>query len=414
MQRSSGEAATAVGMARELVRRDHAVDVLASTELARSIRSRIAVTVHELGRDLAVNEATARRVVDDFEPSHVIFADFPMMAGFSSGAAPLDTDRWVEQLRSMHVSLFTLDHLGYGQGPVSLYFGPPHLSSHPERIPALPEAMQILLPCPIHEPGPVGGRRGTPFRVACPPPCRDPEAVRARVRARLGVGDEPLVLHAVSQWTRDFCRVFGLAYYSILPRLLQWYFTGAPRAVVIVSVNGAATTPPIDRGGARVVALDSMDERAFGELVASCDLFLNENPFSSTLGRMVVEGVPAACLVNSRRLTEIHATVPPPLRALALELEQHRTGSVFPYRVLPLDFRAELQATGLFRDNRFGKTFLELEAWGGEDTREQLWRLLWDAEVRRDLREHQAAYGRALEALPGAHEVLGATAGSLR
>lgn len=403
MQRSTGEAATVVSMARELIEESCEVRVLASAELTPSIRARLPVDVRAFGSVATDNEALWLRTFDDFAPSHVIFADYPMLS-FSSGVAPLRSSAWVQRLDPSDATLLTLDHLGYGQRAVSLYFGPPHLCAHPQRIPELPATMGRLLPCPIHEPGPVPGRRGVPFRVRGPQP-PSPDA-RERARARLGIDGEAMILHTVSAWTRDFCDAYGIAYYELLPRLLGWYFEGAPQPVVLVSVNDGHTLPLEAPGSVRVVNLGAVDEATFGELVAGCDLFLNENPFSSTLGRVVCAGVPAACLVNSSTLVEIHRAAPERLVELALALEHERLGSVFPYRVLPLDFREELEALGLFRGNRFGLAFEELEVWGGEATRERLWHLLWSETARERLRERQRAYRDALEGLPGARAAL--------
>lgn len=404
MQRSSGEAATVLLMARALLEERCEVRVLASTELVPSLRSQLPAEVRALTSDRDDNVEAWQRTVTDFAPSHVVFADFPMLS-FSSGAAPLWCPRWLGLLERSRARLLTLDHLAYGQRPTELYFGPPHLCRHPERIPEIPARMGCLLPCPIHEPGSVPGRRGAPFGVPMPPlPSRGD--VRERVRARLGIEGGAMILHAVSAWAREFCRVFELGYYDVLGRVLGWYFEGAPQPVTLVSVNDGRTVAPTTTGAVRIINLDRVDADEFGELVASCELFLNENPFSSTLGRVAWSGVPAACLINSRRIGELHDQAPAGLVALALELERRRLGSVFPYRVLPLDFRAELDALGLFRDNRFARTFEELELWGGQPTRERLWQLVWDEAERARLRAHQHAYRRAVEALPGPRAVL--------
>jgi hypothetical protein len=265
--------------------------------------------------------------------------------------------------------------------------------------------MGRLLPCPIHEPGDVAGRRGIPFRVALPS-LPSAAAARERTRHRFGVEGAAVILHAVSTWTRDFCEAYGVDYYDVLPRLLGWYLEGAPSPVVLLSVNDGHTLSAVGSGSLRVVNLGPVDEATFGELVASCDLFLNENPFSSSLGRVVHAGVPAVCLVNSLTLTQIYETAPRALVELALELESRRLGSVFPYRVLPLGFAAELDELGLFRDNRFRLAFEELEVWGGEPARERLWRLVWDEAERSRLRDRQRAYRDALEGLAGARDAM--------
>ena len=404
MQRSFGEAATVVAMVRDLAKQGHAACVLASAELADSIRARVGVAVHKLGAELSSNQAQWHSTVDRFDPSHVIFADFPMLAGFTSGVAPLCTPSWTRQLMAMDTAVFTLDHLGYGQQPMPLYFGPPHLCRRPVTIPVLPAGMASLLPCPVHEPGSVAGRRGTPFSIPLPPSPRPRDDVRARTRARLGITEGAMVVHCASQWAHRFCEAFELPYYSVLSRLWGWYFRDAPQPVTVVSVNGVTSTE--SNSNVRVLVSPSLAEKEFSELIVSCDLFLNENPFSSALGRVVDEGIPAACFINSYRISELAEKAPAALRELAFELEERRPGSVFPYRVFPLDFRAELESMQLFRGNRFVRTFMELEAWGGEPTRRKLYDLLWDEATRRRLGSAQRDYAEAIATLPGPLEVL--------
>lgn len=415
MRRSSGEASTVVAMLRELVDRGHAACVLAADELVQSIRARVAVPVRGLGTELLPNQRLWRDTVDDFAPTHVVFADFPMMAGFPSGVAPLCTPSWTDQLMTMDASVFTLDHLGYGQKRMHVFFGPPHLCRRPVMIPPLPTGMRSLLPCPVHEPGSVAGRRGSPFAVRRSSASlrATREAIRTRTRARLGIADGVMVVHCASQWAQEFCRAFELAYYAVLPRLWDWYFRDAPEPVTVVSVNGVSEHDVPGSSRVRVHALPSMGEHDFGELIGSCDLFLNENPFSSTLGRVVNEGRPAACLVNGYKLVDIIDELPSALRELALELEEGRAGSVFPYRVLPLDFRAELESMQLLHANRFADTFEELEVWGGQRTRLRLWQLLWDGQTRERSRRAQRDYVRAVDALPGLFDVLTASGGGM-
>ncbi|MBV1858178.1 MAG: hypothetical protein KUG77_07185 [Nannocystaceae bacterium] len=406
MQRSSGEASTVVAMVRSLLERNHSAYVLASQELAGSIRARVNVPVDALGPHLPANQAQWRSTVDEFAPSHIVFADFPMLAGFSSGVAPLCTPSWTRQLMAMNATVFTLDHLGYGQTSMRLYFGPPHLCSQPVRIPELPEGMRTLLPCPVHDPGQLAGRRGTPFSIQPPPSPTVREECRERTRARFGITDGVMIVHCASQWAHRFCTAFDLSYYSILTRIWAWYFRDAPGPVTVISVNGV--TDALIENNVRVVASSSLPEGEFSQLIASCDLFLNENPFSSVLGHTVSQGIPAACFVNSYRIGDLADNAPPALRALAFEMEEHRRGSVFPYRVFPLDFRAELETMQLFRANRFVQTFEELEVWGGSPTQTRLHDLLWDEGTQSRLRKAQGDYAAALAALPGPQEVLAA------
>ncbi len=218
-----------------------------------------------------------------------------------------------------------------------------------------------------------------------------------------------MVLHCASAWMHRFCRAFDLPYFSLLPRLLDEYFRDAPEPVTVVSVNGfEATERPTS---IRLVSLPSMGAREFSAVLSSSDLFLNENPFSSALGRAVNLGIPAVSLANSYTIADVAQQPASAVRSLAFELEEHRPGSLFPYRVFPLDFREELTSMQLFRCNRFERTFRVLEAWGGAPTRDGLHDLLWGRD-KNDVSAAQQDYSRSLAGLPLAAEALLAGGGS--
>jgi len=94
----------------------------------------------------------------------VVFADYPLLF-WPGGVVPLAReDGWVSRLEDAKACLVTLDHFGFAQEAMEFFLGPPHLVNTHYQLGPIPSRMKIMLPCPMHEPLPVAGRKGRSFR----------------------------------------------------------------------------------------------------------------------------------------------------------------------------------------------------------------------------------------------------------
>jgi Family of unknown function (DUF6365) len=400
----SGETITSVHLARSVVERGGAVAFLASAFAATFIRPEFRGEVRVLGSDGAENRRTWHAALGEFGPDVVVFADYPLLF-FTSGASPLPDKAWVRSLDGIEARLVTLDHTGFAQRPIGLFFGPPHLSFHYESLPGLPERMEILLPCPMNEPGPVEGRRGAPFRYWSVP-LETGDEPRAGTRARYLEGDERyLVFHASARWAWEAAEAFALPHYRYLPTLLENHLAGAPHPVRLVSVNNGRLLPNPRGQKLRVTNLRPTDTPSFEALLFASDLLLTENRISITLGKAICGYLPSVALVNSRRYRELLRTASRETREILFDMESERPGAVFPYEIFPSGMRRELEQLGLYRDNSITRAFTTLELYA-EETGRELVRLLVDDEAREAHRARQRDYVQRLARLDDGEAVL--------
>ena len=400
---SSGEAITALHMAEALAAKGHRFHVLASEFTAGYFQATDPAFVSVLTNDLEENRALWKQSLAALEPQAVVFADYSLLF-FEGGAPPLADDVWIAELESTPAVLMTLDHLGYAQRSVRLHFGPPHLSFHCETVRPAPECMRILLPCPIHEPRPIAGRRGEPFRYWTRPELGGGElsAIRGELTPDpAGV----LVLHSAPGWAARFAAEWRLPYYAYLPAILDAHLAEVPGPVTVVSLNhGPALTPP---AGSRVRFRDlaPRSKQEFERILLAADLVLTENGVSATLGKAVCGFVPAAVLANGYRLSELPSMRDPGLTEIVESMEHDRSGAVFPYDVFPIWGSEELELLKLYERNTITRGFERLEVFADE-TKQRMVNLLADGTPRAAMRSAQEEYASAVDLLPGPAEIL--------
>ena len=402
---SSGEAITALHVAECLAAKGGRMHFLASDFTAYFLEGPFPRGVTRFTQDRDSNCQIWLDLIRDFVPDLILFADYPLLF-FSSGAPPFAGDAWASSLESLDIPLVTFDHLGYAQRPVSIYFGPPHLSFHCETLRAAPANMHILLPCPVQEPGFVPGRRGIPFRY-WDLPLKLPEAKRQAVRRRY-LRDERgmLVFHSTPGWAWRLAQNLGLPYYTFLSKIFETYFSGLDVPVTILSINDGDLLAPCEHAGIHIRNLASLPKDEYEALMLASDLMITENRLSVSLGKAVCGMVPGAVLRNSYRLRELLAFAEEPMRRILLEMEGERLGAVFPYEVFPIFGRQEMELLGLYTHNSLDEAFATLEVFGGEATRAQLHRLLLDPEAQEAVRSKQQDYANRLQSLEDAYDAL--------
>jgi hypothetical protein len=402
---SSGEAITALRMAEDVLTHDDRVFFLASKFAAGFIAPSLPTRFTQLTDDRMQNQVIWAETIESFEPNLVVFADYPLLF-FGSGVAPLVDDRWVAQLDTVDAAMATLDHLGYAQRRLSVFFGPAHRSIHAETTPPPSPRMQVLLPCPVHEPTTVDGRRGIPFR-SVNLPLELPASRRASIRRKfLERAPGLLILHVAPRWGWLIAEQLKLPYYSFLPRLLSGYLRGLTVPVTVVSVNRRHLLGANHDRQLRFVDLPTLKRGDFEALLLSADLVLTENAVSVSLGTAACGLRPVAVLRNSYRLGEALARADATMAALIQDMERQSPGAVFPWEVFPIWDRNDIEELGLFRDSSYPATLCWLEAFGGAETAERLHQLLLDDAEQAALRDAQARYVEQLEWLPTPREVL--------
>lgn len=404
VEQGSGETITCLHLAAGLEERGHQLLFLASPFASRFLGDRFPGRVRPLGPDLDANRRAWRAALAELRPDAIVFADYPLLY-FPAGAAPLVGPGWREELEAADAALVTLDHFGFAQEEMELFFGPPHMSYF-QRFPAIPERMQILLPCPMHEPGPVAGRRGHPFRYWEVPLALD-EGARREVRARhLLHEDELLVFHSVPNWAWRGAEMLGLPFYRHLAAILDHYLRDLPRPVAVVSVNNGSLLQAPPGAGVRFANLPPIPQPEFEALLFGSDLVLTENSVSISMGKAICGLQPCAALRNRFRFLELLQRAEEPLKGIMLAMERERPGTIYPFNAYPAGMTQELDHIVLYRDNCLTRAFRALEIFGGAETRQALQRLLLDPDEREALRAAQGEYVRRLERLGDGADVL--------
>ncbi len=402
---SSGEAITALHIAQDLASRGIDCWFAASAGVARLLGPAFDGRVVVLGESRAENQARWWEAIKSVAPSAIVFADYPLMF-FASGTVPLADARWVDGLQAFGGALLTLDHLGYAQRRQAVYFGPPHLTFGVEVTVDLPERMEVLLPCPTHEPGPVRNRKGVPVRYWEPVRAPPEERIGEIRRRYLGESDGILVFHSAPAWASRIAAQLGLPHYRYVPSLLQRYLAGHG-PVTVVSVNDGSLPAPAPDRGVRFVHFPALAPPDYELLLGAADLMMTDNAVSASLGKAACALTPCAVFRNTLELAPLlDRARDDPVAALAIAIENERPGAIFPYDVFPVWDARALGNLGFDYAGSYGQTFARLEAFGGETTRTALAALLFDAGTRSELRAAQRRYVTALAALPTAADAI--------
>ncbi len=402
----SGETITAIHLAEDLVENEHEVAFLASGFAQRFIRAAVPARIYQLSESGSDNLRMWRRTVADFAPEAIVFADFPLMF-FPTDVAPLAKEPgWVESLDDLDAKLVTLDHFGFAQGRRTLFLGPPHLGLGMLSLPDIPAGMEVLLPCPMHEPRPVDGRVGYPFRY-WKVPIRLSEEVKAETRLRyLGNEDGLFVFYPVPNWAWRYAELYRITLYDHMPKLLSGYFADHDSPVTLVSVNNGRLFPDREDPSFRIISLGPCPKAEFEALLFSADMVICDNKLSISIGKAICGFQASAILKNSFGPLELLQRADRTIKDIVRSMERARMGSVFPFEAFPTVTPTDVEQIGLYLDNSLPDGFLEVEIFGGYETREKLHALAYDPVARTAQRERQATYVEKLRKLPTGEAIL--------
>jgi hypothetical protein len=396
----SGETVTSVNVARELRDVGWPVAFLGSPFALGLVPDLIEGPRWPLGREGADNVRTWDAALREFRPELILFADFPLMF-FRQGSVPLaEVDGWTDALDRVDATLVTFDHFGFAQQTAPLFLGPPHLSMASQHFQPLPPRMQILLPCPMHEPDARRHAAGEPFRSFKLPLGLSLERRRA-VRASW-LGSDParlLVFHSVPNWAWRHAQRLNLALYEVLPRLLDMYLEPLADRITFVSINNGHLLQPPDGTRLQFTNLGPTPVATFEELLYAADLVLSENGLSISLGKAMCARQVAAVLHNTCRLPELMRRADRTMQEVLNTMEARRLGAVFPFAAFPTVTHADVEAIGLYKDSTLPAGLAWLELFGGQHTTDELQRLLTDPATRAALHQRQQVYIDKLERL---------------
>lgn len=405
VEAGSGETITALHMAEKITERGGKVFFLASAFARRFIKEKFPNDILEFTNDGDWNRAAWDASLRDFRPDGIVFADYPLLF-LASGTCPLsDKDEWVRSLAEVDACLITLDHTGFAQQGKGMFFGPPHLSFHYEKWPAIPEQMHVLLPCPMNEPSPLAWRKGRPFRY-WDLPLTMQEEQRQKIRQRyLEHEEDYLIFHSIPNWAWQIAQGYGLPYHLFLPEILEYYFADLPKPVTVISVNKGDILKQPAASKIRIINLSSLSKTEYEALLFSSDLMITENKVSISMGKAMCGLLPCVVLNNSYRYRDLLRRLKGKLRQIVTAMEKRRPGAVYPYEIFPQGTE-ELEQLGLYHDNSITRGFRELEIYGEEETRHELHRLLTDKATLDAFRAEQYAYVDKVQRLDDADDVL--------
>lgn len=420
---SLGETFTLARFAADLRAEGWRTEFLGSEFAAAFVREQ-GHTVSLLTRDRESNRTLLQSAVRRLEPALIVTADFFLFE--ATDARQMWRTAW---LTESGVPILTFDHLKFHPEPRAITLGFKSRFDRDEtlvgnfagvpagavprdtvRVPALPEGVTLVRPCPVHDPRP----RSDP-RIRCYDISRSEGGGTppADARKRLGIAEEEkVVVVPVGSWAIDLARHVRLPYPDLLARMLLRCFARAAGRVRILLVGKGLQPSKETRGPVTLELVPGLSFDDLRDLLASADLVLGDNATSATLGRAVMRGAPTAILVSSltvRRngdglLLDAPFVVSDFARELIVATERSAPGSVFPFAVYPLGWRDEMRP--LFDGNPYSDAVEWLELFDENGSSERLSNLLFDGTTRERIFERQRTYRHLVERLPGAVEMV--------
>jgi hypothetical protein len=424
--RAYGEINVAVPLAKGLADLGAEVWFVASALAARIASKHFAGRVFTMGPNREANQVTFWRTVKKFRPNLIVFSElYEILQPRRMPECPLVDGEFLQDINNLDAALVFLDFITHvpalreiaSCAECASPFGQTNLTSFLQRL-------QVVLPCPLNEPGEVSERRGVPYRVQGLPVSIQPEE-RTRVRARfLGAKSarkDILIVRTGSTWQAKLAKEFGVRVYNHFTDLLAAYLRGIKRPVTIVSVSDKQRLSPDRSGKMRVVNVSNLDPLDYQGLILSADLVLTDNQIGYTLAT-TIGSVAGAVLVNSFEVQEIlrqegYGTA---LARIVRRIERECPGSIYPHRIFPLPMDADAvsgepgtqPASASFGPDvvRLGRMrsspYVKIEMYGGRRTADLFRWLLEDPSAKDKLRQQDKAYIERLNAIDDGPTVL--------
>jgi hypothetical protein len=328
---SFGELTSALALAERVTEDGGEVCFLASPGAAKIIESGFPYRVSTMTPSVSTNHGIWWQAVRDFRPNVVVFSEVyeffarHMYPGYPS----LINWKWLKEIEGFDGCLVWIDVMGFMPfAEKSLA----RLSSPPRFMRSFLERLQVMLPCPSHDPAVLEGREGFAYRSIDLPLRVDP-GERERVRAQyLGEPDGGfLILHATGQWLRRLAETLRLPLYHYLSELLGAYLADLPKPVTLVDIADLLPRKPYVHGNFKVITLKSMPPRDFEALLLASDLMVSENLWSYGLAKTLGNVTPLV-LANSYALEELmkREAKGSQIRALIEEMDRKSPGAIYP------------------------------------------------------------------------------------
>ncbi len=419
--RTYGEINVVLPLAESVVAAGGEVWFLSSPLAAQLGRPAFADRVFEMSEDRAANQVLFWRIIKKYRPNLVVFSElYEILQSDRPRECPLLDSVLLQDLESVEATLVFMDFIAH-VGALQEVLACEHCAGQWGRraLRSFLRRLWVILPCPLHEPGPVPGRRGIPFRIG-PSPSSETAGVTDRTRCRakyLGKAaerDGVLILRGSSTWQADLAEEAGVQLHEYLSDLLALYFEDFPRPVTLVSVSDRhKLRRPEGNSRLKVVNLPNLPRDEYRTLVLAADLVLTENEISYSLGQALGHGH-GVLFVNSFTSRELSRREidHEGLRRLLSKVEENWPGSIFPHVIHPIRLtkadhklsEAPVSASGgslPVATTRLGRMasspFVKIELYGGRQTREILHRLLLDSSAAQELVREETGYLERLQ-----------------
>jgi hypothetical protein len=238
-------------------------------------------------------------------------------------------------------------------------------------------------------------------------PFRLPPGLKEQTRSRyLDSEDGLLVFYAVPNWAWQYAERHRITLYDHMPKLFSDFFAGYEKPVTLVSVNNGRLFDVGDDPRLRIINLGPCPKADFEALLFAADLAITDNKLSISIGKAICGFQASAVMKNSFGVLELMDRAEGTAREIVRRMERTRIGSVYPFDAFPTVTPKDVDQIGLYRDNGLPEGFLEVEVFGGAETREKLLSLAGDPVRRAQQRARQKIYVERLGKLPTGEAVL--------
>ncbi|MBU7000083.1 MAG: hypothetical protein HXS51_04920 [Theionarchaea archaeon] len=303
---------------------------------------------------------------------------------------------WIGFLEDMDVTTITFDSLGLGREfPANSYvispeLFPPRKYNILYKIPSFVEA--LIYPCP-----PFSGSGGS-HDIHCGRLYEEDFTGvihdKSRIRQELGIPEEVKVLfHPIPKWSLATQETRSMKYYPLLGDIITLQLSKLDIQAQIVCINPSDIPVYHSTHNVSVQELEFIPYDLFMKYLLCADLLITDNILSATLGKAVLNRVPALLLGNLHSYGT--ASTLDAVDADVSSFIQNRMGNA----VLPsLPFWSAFKDSYAARDIQ--ETFLQEELLNTHGIFTALKTILTDPHTRSTLRENQDEYIRKIQSLP--------------